>query len=59
MRQVRHLLEDKGDAVYSVAPEAPVLDAIRMMAERGVGYVLDEHPPKPRVDEPQRRNRKR
>jgi CBS domain-containing protein len=40
MRQVRHLLEDKGDAVYSIAPEAPVLDAIRMMAERGVGALL-------------------
>jgi monofunctional biosynthetic peptidoglycan transglycosylase len=25
----------------------------------GVAYVLDEHPPKPRVDEPQRRDRKR
>lgn len=40
MRQVRHLLEDKGSAVYSIAPEAPVLDAIRMMAERGVGALL-------------------
>ena len=37
MRQVRHLLEDKGSAVYSIAPEAPVLDAIRIMAERSVG----------------------
>lgn len=40
MRQVRHLLEDKGSAVYSIAPEAPVLDAIRTMAERGVGALL-------------------
>lgn len=40
MRQVRHLLEDKGSAVYSITPEAPVLDAIRSMAERGVGALM-------------------
>ncbi|MBS0383476.1 MAG: CBS domain-containing protein [Proteobacteria bacterium] len=40
MRQVRHLLEVKGDAVFTITPEAPVLDAIRMMAERGVGALL-------------------
>ncbi|HEX5488153.1 MAG TPA: CBS domain-containing protein [Rhodanobacteraceae bacterium] len=37
MRQVKHLLEGKGNAVYTINPEAPVLDAIRMMAERSVG----------------------
>lgn len=40
MRQVRHLLEDKGNAVYAIAPEAPVLDAIRQMAERRVGALV-------------------
>ena len=40
MRQVRHLLEVKGHAIYAVAPEAPVLDAIRLMAEHGVGALL-------------------
>lgn len=40
MRQVRHLLEDKGNAVYTITPEAPVLDAIRTMAERSVGALL-------------------
>lgn len=40
MRQVRHLLQTKGNAVFSIAPEAPVLEAIRMMAERGVGALL-------------------
>lgn len=40
MRQVKHLLADKGSAVYSIAPEAPVLDAIRTMAERRVGALL-------------------
>lgn len=40
MRQVRHLLESKGNAVFTTTPEAPVLDAIRLMAERGVGALL-------------------
>jgi len=40
MRQVKHLLELKGDAVYTIGPEAPVLDAIRQMAERGIGALL-------------------
>jgi len=40
MHQVRHLLESKGNAVYAIAPEAPVLDAIRSMAERRVGALL-------------------
>lgn len=40
MRQVKHLLEGKGNAVYTTTPEAPVLDAIRMMAERSVGALL-------------------
>ena len=39
MRQVRHLLEEKGGEVYTIAPEAPVLDAIRLMAERRIGAV--------------------
>lgn len=40
MRQVKHLLEGKGSEVYSIAPEAPVLDAIRLMAERRVGALV-------------------
>jgi len=40
MRQVKHLLELKGNAVYTIAPDAPVLDAIRAMAERGIGALL-------------------
>jgi CBS domain-containing protein len=40
MRQVRHLLEIKGKAVYTITPEAPVLEAIRQMAERGIGALL-------------------
>jgi CBS domain-containing protein len=34
------LLKHKGRVIHSVAPEAPVLDAIRMMAEHGVGALL-------------------
>ena len=43
MNQVKHLLEIKGHAVHAVAPETPVLEAIRMMAERRVGALLVMH----------------
>jgi CBS domain-containing protein len=34
------LLKHKGRVIHSVAPEAPVLEAIRLMAEHGVGALL-------------------
>jgi CBS domain-containing protein len=37
MQQVRHLLEQKGGDVHAIAPDAPVLEAIRLMAERQIG----------------------
>ena len=40
MNQVKHLLEIKGKTVHAVAPDAAVLDAIRLMAERRVGALL-------------------
>jgi len=40
MRQVKHLLDRKGSDIYAVAPEAPVLEAIKHMAERRVGALL-------------------
>jgi CBS domain-containing protein len=40
MVTVKHLLERKGSQVYSVTPETPVLDAIRLMAEKHVGALL-------------------
>jgi CBS domain-containing protein len=40
MTTVRQLLESKDRALYSVAPEAPVLEAIRLMAEHHVGALL-------------------
>ncbi|MEO6800755.1 MAG: CBS domain-containing protein [Rhodanobacter sp.] len=40
MSQVKHLLQSKGDKIFSVAPEAPVLEAIKQMAECRVGALL-------------------
>jgi CBS domain-containing protein len=40
MITVRTLLERKGRAIYSVEPQASVLDAIRLMAEHHVGALL-------------------
>ncbi|HET6397210.1 MAG TPA: CBS domain-containing protein [Pseudoxanthomonas sp.] len=40
MRTVRQLLADKPAEVFAVAPEAPVIEAIRLMAEKSVGAVL-------------------
>src|ERR1700757_5333522 len=40
MISVRQLLDRKGREVFSVAPGAAVLEAIRMMAERHVGALL-------------------
>lgn len=40
MRTVRHLLEEKGHEVYAIDPDAAVLDAIQLMAEKQVGAVL-------------------
>lgn len=37
MQQVKHLLSLKGKAVYAVAPDAPVYEAIQQMAEKNVG----------------------
>jgi CBS domain-containing protein len=40
MRSVRQLLEAKAPEVHSIGPEAPVIDAIRLMAEKRIGAVL-------------------
>ncbi len=37
MLRVRHLLDNKGREVWSVEADSPVLEAIRVMAERHVG----------------------
>lgn len=40
MRTVRQLLESKAPEVFAIAPDAPVIDAIRLMAEKCIGAVL-------------------
>ncbi len=40
MQQVRHLLEAKGNQIHHVDPDTPVLEAIKRMAEQGVGALL-------------------
>ena len=40
MTTVRQLLDRKGRAIFSVDPDAPVLEAIRAMADHQVGALL-------------------
>lgn len=40
MRSVRHLLEAKAPEVHSISPDAPVIDAIRLMAEKHIGALV-------------------
>ncbi len=42
MTTVVQLLKEKaaGSAIYSIAPDAPVLEAIKRMAEHGIGALL-------------------
>ena len=40
MKQVSHLLNDKGRDVWSLPPNASVYEAIEQMAEKGVGALL-------------------
>ncbi len=40
MTTVRQLLEGKSPEVFAVGPESAVIDAIRLMAEKGIGAVL-------------------
>lgn len=40
MRNVRHLLEAKAPEIFAIGPDAPVIDAMRMMAEKCIGALL-------------------
>jgi CBS domain-containing protein len=40
MLKLSHLLNDKGRTVYSISPHAPVIDAVRIMANNHVGALL-------------------
>ncbi len=40
MQQVGDLLGDKGTEIFRIAPEATVADAVRLLAEKGIGSLL-------------------
>jgi len=40
MKLVQHLLEAKGNEIISIAPDASVFDAIKLMADKTVGSLL-------------------
>ena len=40
MQLVKHLLEDKGGAIHAIEPDKPVLEAIRVMADKYIGALL-------------------
>jgi CBS domain-containing protein len=40
MRTVRQLLEAKAPEVFAIGPDEPVLEAIRLMAEKRIGALL-------------------
>jgi CBS domain-containing protein len=40
MKTVNDLLNAKGREIYAIAPDAPVFDAIKLMAEHSIGAVL-------------------
>lgn len=37
MKAVAQILKSKPDLIYSISPEATVFDAVRMLAEKGIG----------------------
>ena len=40
MKLIQHLLDSKGRHVISVAPETSVLDAIKLMGDKGIGSLV-------------------
>ena len=40
MKLVQHLLAAKGSQVISIAPDASVFDAIKLMADKGIGSLV-------------------
>lgn len=40
MQTINQLLDGKGHDIWSVTPQSPVIDAIAMMAEKGVGALM-------------------
>lgn len=40
MKTVREILENKGREIWSVTPDTTVFDALKLMADKGIGAVL-------------------
>jgi CBS domain-containing protein len=40
MKLVKHLLDTKGRHIISISPDASVLDAITLMADKSIGSLL-------------------
>ena len=40
MKLVQHLLDNKGRAVVSVSPDASVLEAVKLMADKAIGSLV-------------------
>src|SRR5881628_2119594 len=40
MQTLKHLLDRKGHSILSIGPDEPVLEAVRVMAERHVGALM-------------------
>jgi CBS domain-containing protein len=40
MITVKQMLDEKGSSVWTISPEAKVLDALKLMAEKGVGALI-------------------
>ncbi len=40
MKTIREILQKKGNRVWSVSPETTVFEALRLMAEKGIGALL-------------------
>ena len=40
MKRVKDILAVKGQAIYSIAPDASVYDAMKQMADKGIGALL-------------------
>jgi CBS domain-containing protein len=39
-KSIREILKSKGSAVWSIGPDATVLEALKLMEEKGIGAVL-------------------
>ncbi|RMD50978.1 MAG: CBS domain-containing protein [Ignavibacteria bacterium] len=40
MKLVKHILEKKGNQIYSVSPDDTMYDALKLMADKGIGALV-------------------